>query len=167
MTDVTSPAVELRLLTHRPEEMATWWAALVGSTPRSLNARMTAVTGAGLGVVIERSQIALDYHPEASGVTAISLTPGDLHVLGLMVNRLAQIGSRPYRATTQAGMTALWFRDPNGTDVALCLPTDPPTPAGRDRAAAGGLADEMNPDDVLAYIDGRQPATGDHGEVAQ
>ena len=44
MNDVAAQAVELRLLTHRPEEMTEWWAALLGGAAQPLNARMTAIT---------------------------------------------------------------------------------------------------------------------------
>lgn len=148
MNHVAAPVVELRLLTHRPEEMAAWWAALLDATPQSQDVRTTAIAGVCLRVVIERSQIALDYHPEASGVTAINLALGDLQQVHRTVNRLAQLDSHCYRATRQAGVTALWFRDPNGTDVALYLPT-----AVANRAAeVGTLSEELDPNTVLAYI---------------
>ena len=72
-----APVLELRLLTHRPEAMVAWWAALLGGLPQVLDGRTTAIPGPHLRAVIERSQIALDYHPEASGVTGINLRPGD------------------------------------------------------------------------------------------
>ena len=122
MNDVAAHVIELRLLTHRPQEMVAWWAALLGGGPQSLNSRMTAVTGLSLRVVIERSQIALDYHPEASGVTAINLTLGDTHEVHQALNRLAGLGFTPRRATRNPDAIALWLCDPNGTDVALCLP---------------------------------------------
>ena len=47
--------------------------------------------------------------------------------------RLAAIGSSHHRATDDAGGVRLWYRDPNGTDVALRLPLTPPlaTDTGR------------------------------------
>ena len=95
MNDVAAPAVELRLLTHRPEEMVEWWAALLGGAPQPLNSRMTTVTGRCLRVVIERSQIALDYHPEASGVTAINLTLGDVADARCHPEPVGAMGSEP------------------------------------------------------------------------
>ena len=126
MNDVAAPVVELRLLSYRPKEMVAWWAALLGGRPQSLNSRMTAITGLSLRVVIERSQIALAYHPEASGVTAVNLILGDVPVVQRMLNRLARLGSVPERATRERGAIALWVRDPNGIDVALYLPSPPP-----------------------------------------
>lgn len=73
MNDVAAPVVGLRLLSFRPKEMVAWWAALLGGRPQSLNSRITAITGLSLRVVIEHSQIALPYHPEASGVTVVNL----------------------------------------------------------------------------------------------
>lgn len=122
MNSVAAPAVELRLLTHRPQEMVAWWAALLGGGPQSLNSRMTAITGLSLRVVIERSKIALDYHPEASGVTAINMTLGDTQEVHRALNRSARLGFTPHRATRNPDAIALWLHVPNGTDVALCLP---------------------------------------------
>jgi hypothetical protein len=155
MNDVAAQAVELRLLTHRPAEMTEWWAALLGGAPQSLNAWMTAIHGDYLQVVIERSPIALDYHPEASGVTAINLALRDVQAARPALNRLSKLGSQPHRATGQPGVTALWFRDPNGTDVALHLPVA----IGHHATAAGVWPDEADPKDVLAYINSEPSAT--------
>ena len=152
MNDVAAPAVELRLLTHQPEEMVAWWSALLGGAPRPLSSRMTAITGRCLQVVIERSQIALDYHPEASGVTAINLTFGDMHAVHRTLNRLARRGSQPQRATCEAGVTALWLRDPNGTDVTLRLSAS----AARQTAEAD-VPEELDVESVLADISSRAP----------
>ena len=122
MNDVAAQTVELRLLTHRPAEMTEWWAALLGGAPQSLNAWMTAIHGDSLQVVIERSGIALDYHPEASGVTAINLALRDVQAARPALNRLSKLGSQPPRATSQPRVTALWFHDPPGTDITLHLP---------------------------------------------
>lgn len=155
MNDVATQAVELRLRTHRPVEMTQWWAALLGGAPQSLNARMTAIHGDHLRVVIERSAIALDYHPEASGVTAINLALRNVQSVCPALNRLSKLGSQPHRATGHPGVTALWFRDPNGTDVALQLPVT----IAHHATAAGVWPDEVDPKDVLAYISSRPSAT--------
>lgn len=148
MNHIAAQAIELRLLTHRPSEMTEWWAALLGATPQALNARMTAIDGDTVRVVIERSPIALDYHPEASGVTAINLALRDVRAARGPLNRLRTLGSQPHRATGHPGVTALWFCDPNGTDVALQLPVA----IGHHITAAGVWPDEVDPGDVLAYI---------------
>ena len=155
MNDVAAPVVELRLLTHQPEEMVAWWAALLGGAPRPLSSRMTAITGLCLRVVIERSQIALDYHPEASGVTAINLTFGDVQALHRTLNRLARSGSGPERVTCKAGVTAFWLRDPNGTDVTVCLPAS----VVRLTAEAEVLPEELDVNAVLADISSANPET--------
>jgi hypothetical protein len=152
MNDVAALAVELRLLTHRPAEMAEWWTALLGEAAQPLNARMTAIHGDSLRVVIERSPIALDYHPEASGVTAINLALRDAKSARPVLNRLSKLGSHPQRATGQPGVTSLWFCDPNGTDVALQLPVA----IGHHVTAAGVWADEVDPKEVVAYIDSHE-----------
>jgi len=146
MNDVVAPAVELRLLTHRPQEMVAWWAALLGGRPQSLNSRMTAITDPSLRVVIERSQIALDYHPEASGVTAINLTLDDPQEVRRALNRLARLGFAPHRATRNPDAIALWLHDPNGTDVALCLPA----PSTGRTANADIFPEELDVKAVLA-----------------
>ena len=56
---------------------------------------MTAIHGDSLQVVIERSGIALDYHPEASGVTAINLALRDVQAARPALNRLSKLGSQP------------------------------------------------------------------------
>jgi len=151
MNDVAAPpVVELRLLTYRPKDMVAWWAALLGGRPQSLNSRMTAITSLSLRVVIERSQIAFAYHPEASGVTAVNLVLGDMPVVQRTLNRLAHLGSVPERATREPGAIALWLRDPNGTDVALYLPS----PSARPTAEADALPKELHVSPVLAQIAG-------------
>jgi hypothetical protein len=146
MNDFGAPVVELRLLTHRPQEMVAWWAALLGGGSQSLNTRMTAISGPSLRIVIERSQIALDYHPEASGVTAIHLNFGDKREVDRTLNRLAPLGVTPHRATRNRGVIAFWLRDPNGTDVTLCLPAPP----GSLTADADIVPEELDVKAVLA-----------------
>lgn len=158
MNDVAALAVELRLLTHRPQEMVAWWAALLGGAPQSLNARMTAISGPSLRVVIERSQIALDYHPEASGVTAITLNFGDAQEMHRTLKRLAPLGFTPHRATRNRGVIALWLRDPNGTDVALCLPASSASLS----AESDILPEELDVKAVLADTSHEMPVR-DHG----
>ena len=148
MNNVAATAVELRLLTHRPQEMVAWWAALLGGGPQSLNSRMNAITGLLLRVVIERSQIALDYHPEASGVTAINPTLGDTQEAHRALNRLARLGFTPHRATRNPDEIALWLHDPNGTDVALYLSSPP----ARFNAEEDVLPEEVDVNAVLAEI---------------
>jgi hypothetical protein len=166
MDDVAAPVVELRLLSYRPKEMISWWAALLGGRPQTLNLRMTAITGFSMRVVIERSQIALAYHPEASGVIGVNLVLADVQAVQPMLQRLARLGSLPRRATREPGATALWVRDPNGTDVALYLPA----PAARLTAEVDVLPKEVDVNAVLAAIgfgshdsdDTHHPPKGQH-----
>jgi catechol-2,3-dioxygenase len=162
VNDVATPIVELRLLTHRPEEMERWWAAMLDGTPRRLSSRTTAITGRRLRLVIERSQIAYDYHPEASGVTAINLTFDNVSAGHRTLTRLARLGSQPHRATREAGVTALWLRDPNGIDVTMRLPP----PVVRASAEADTLLEELDVGTALADIDGRR-SVSDHGLHSQ
>jgi len=155
MNDVSAPVVELRLLTYRPAGMVAWWAALLGGRPQPLNSRMSAITGLSLRVVIERSQIALAFHPEASGVTAVSLILDDVSVAQQTLDRLARSGCVPRRATREPGAIALWLRDPNGTDVALYVPS------ARVTEEADVLAEELYVKAVLAEVRRGRPVDGD------
>ena len=87
--------------------MISWWAALLGGRPQTLNLRMTAITGFSMRVVIERSQIALAYHPEASGVIGVNLVLADVQAVQPMLQRLARLTSLPRRATREPGAIAL------------------------------------------------------------
>jgi hypothetical protein len=152
MNHAAAPVIELRLLTHQPEEMERWWAAMLDGTPKQLSSRMTAITGRRLRLVIERSQIAYDFHPEASGVTAINLTFDNVSTGRHTLNRLARLGSQPHRATREAGVTALWLRDPNGTDVAVRLPA----PIMRAGSEADAPSEELDVTTALADIRSRR-----------
>jgi hypothetical protein len=149
---IAAPLVELRLLTHQPKEMETWWGAMLDGTPRPLSSRTTVIAGRALRLVIERSQIAFAYHPEACGVTAIGLTFEDLPTVHRTLNRLADLGSRPHRATREAGVTTLWLRDPKGGDVAVRMPP----PAIHPAAEACGPPEELDVNETLADIDHHQ-----------
>lgn len=136
----------LRLLTHRMTSMVAWWSALLGEQARTLNTRTTAITTPTLRVVIERSEIALDFHPEASGVTAIGFAPDGDRPGQDTLDRLAALGSFPLRATRHSGVTRLWFRDPNGMNVTLELPS---SDVGDDTAL---FPEELDLDAVLTTL---------------
>jgi hypothetical protein len=115
-----------------------------------LNTRMTVIAAGAARVVIQHADIALDYHPEASGVTVIGVSPGGEAALRDAVNRLAASGSRPHRATRRDGVIALWFRDPNGTIVTLPL-----RHAATVEAPTTDLfPDELDPTGVLQSLTG-------------
>ncbi|MCV7354325.1 hypothetical protein [Mycolicibacterium fluoranthenivorans] len=152
MTALVTPT--LHLLTYRPEPMVTWWAALLGvEQPDPPRARVTTLSALTLTVLIERSDIALDYHREACGVTWIAVGLHDATASLTVTHRLAVIGSHPHRATLHPGYTRLWYLDPNGADVALDIAIDM---AGATPAAATGddplFPDEVDPADVLAQL---------------
>ena len=144
MNSPRTSCIELRLLSNRPTEMAAWWSALLGAPTRSETARLTSIADDRLRVVIERSQIAFDYHPEASGVTAINLGFEDAVDARRAVERLAQLGARPHRATRRGALTELWFRDPNRTEVALLLPAAVVVETGQN-----AWPEELDPHTVL------------------
>lgn len=115
---------EIVLLTHEWDSMRAWWGALLGADLHALGPRTAVVETAGLRVVIEHSDIAMNANPEVAGVISLTVsTPSAIAALDTH-RRLIAIGSRHHRATNDAGGVRLWYRDPNGTDVAIRLPID-------------------------------------------
>ena len=115
---------EIVLLTHEWDSMRAWWGALLGADLHALGPRTAVVETAGLRVVIEHSDIAMNANPEVAGVISLTVsTPSAIAALDTH-RRLVAIGSRHQRATNDAGGVRLWYRDPNGTDVAIRLPID-------------------------------------------
>jgi hypothetical protein len=127
--------------------MIAWWAALLGASVQTVNSRATAISSAAATVVIERSEIALDFHPEASGVTVIGVALGSPAAVTATVRRLAELGSHPHRATRELSQTCLWYRDPNGADVTVQVPG-----GAAGTATAGLFPDELDPHAVLAGL---------------
>lgn len=140
-----APLAGLRLVTHRPHEMATFWAALLDGHIQPLNSRQTAVVTSCGRILIEHSAIAFDYHPETCGVTGITIAPPDEASAAGSVNRLAHQGFHPHRATDDGTSTALWYHDPNQVEIALQLPSG--RAAGL--VAAELFAHELDPAAVL------------------
>lgn len=115
---------EIVLLTHEWDSMRAWWGALLGTYPHAVGPRTAVVETAGLRVVIEHSDIAMNANPEVAGVISLTVSaPSAIAALDTH-RRLVAIGSRHQRATNDAGGVRLWYRDPNGTDVAIRLPID-------------------------------------------
>ncbi|MFN8089651.1 MAG: hypothetical protein U0R81_11895 [Mycobacterium sp.] len=141
---------EIVLLTYKWEPMQRWWAALVGVEPHTLDRRTVVLETARMRVVIEHSEIAMNANPEVAGVISLTLsTPSAANALEIHT-RLAAIGSSHHRATDDAGGVRLWYRDPNGTDVALRLPLDA-SPGNRH-------GQEIDPDRIIARL---QAAAGE------
>ena len=115
---------EIVLLTHEWDSMRAWWGALLGTDLHAVGPRTAVVETAGLRVVIEHSDIAMNANPEVAGVISLTVSaPSAIAALDTH-RRLVAIGSRHHRATNDAGGVRLWYRDPNGTDVAIRLPID-------------------------------------------
>lgn len=118
---------EIVLLTHQWDSMRTWWGTLLGVDPRTVGHRTAVVETAGLRIVIEQSDIAMNANPEVAGVISVTVSVSSVIAALDIHTRLATIGSSHHRATNDAGGVRLWYRDPNGTDVAIRLPIDADT----------------------------------------
>jgi hypothetical protein len=115
---------EIVLLTHEWEAMRTWWGTLLGADPRTVGYRTAVIDTAGLRVVIEHSENAMNANPQGAGVISLTVSaPSAIAALDTHT-RLVAIGSRHHRATNDASGVRLWYRDPDGTDVAIRLPIE-------------------------------------------
>ena len=66
----------------------------------------------------------MNANPEVAGVISLTVSaPSAIAALDTH-RRLVAIGSRHHRATNDASGVRLWYRDPNGTDVAIRVPID-------------------------------------------
>ena len=93
---------EIVLLTHEWDSMRAWWGALLGTDPHAVGPRTAVVETAGLRVVIEHSDIAMNANPEVAGVISLTISaPSAIAALDAH-GRLVAIGSRHQRATNDA-----------------------------------------------------------------
>ncbi len=135
---------EIVLLTHEWDSMRAWWGALLGADLHAVGHRTAVVETAGLRVVIEHSDIAMNANPEVAGVISLTVsTPSAIAALDTH-RRLVAIGSRHHRATNDASGVRLWYRDPNGTDVAIRLPID--------ADANNRRGQEIDPDHIVTRL---------------
>ena len=147
---------EIVLLTHEWDSMRVWWATLLGMDPQIVGHRTAVVEAAGLRVVIEHSDIAMDANPEVAGVISLTVSaPSAIAALDTH-RRLVAIGSRHHRATDDASGVRLWYRDPNGTDVAIRLPIHADT--------NNRPGQEIDPDHVVTRLQAAAESTeGEEG----
>jgi glyoxalase superfamily protein len=135
---------EIVLLTHESESMQAWWSALLGVAPRTAGHGIAVIEAAGLRVVIEQSEIAMNANPEVAGVISLTVSAASAIAALDTYNRLIAIGARHHRATDDAGGVRLWYRDPNGTDVAIRLPFD--------ADVNNRFGQEIDPDRIVARL---------------
>src|SRR5512139_2543253 len=101
---------EIVLLTHQWDSMRAWWGTLLGADPRIVGRATAVVETAGLRVVIEHSDIAMNANPEVAGVISLTLSaPSAIAALDIY-ERLLAIGSRHHRATNDVSGVHLWYR---------------------------------------------------------
>ena len=135
---------EIVLLTHEWESMRAWWGALLGVNPHKVGQQTAVVETPGLRVVIEHSDIAMNANPEVAGVISLTVSaPSAIAALDTY-NRLIAVGSRHHRATNDVSGVCLWYRDPNGTDVAIRLPID--------ADAKNRRGQEIDPDHIVIRL---------------
>ena len=135
---------EIVLLTHQWDSMRAWWGTLLGVDPRTVGHRTAVIETAGLRIVIEHSDIAMNANPEVAGVISLTVSASSVIAALDTHTRLVAIGSRHHRATNDAGGVRLWYRDPNGTDVAIRLPIDADTNNRRGQ--------EIDPDHIVTRL---------------
>ena len=103
---------EIVLLTHEWDSMRAWWGTLLGADPHTVGHRTAVVETAGLRVVIEHSDIAMNANPEVAGVISLTVSaPSAIAALDTH-RRLVAIGSRHHRATNDASGVRLWYATP-------------------------------------------------------
>ncbi len=142
---------EIVLLTHEWESMRAWWGALLGVDPRTVGQRTAVIETPGLRVVIENSDIAMNGNPEVAGVISLTVSaPSAIAALDTY-KRLLAVGSRHHRATNDASGVCLWYRDPNGTDVAFRLPIE--ADANKRRGQ------EIDPDQIVTRLQAAAEST--------
>jgi hypothetical protein len=135
---------EIVLLTHEWDSMRAWWGTLLGADPRIVGHRTAVVETAGLRVIIEHSEIAMNANPEVAGVISLTVSAPSVIAALDVHERLVAIGSRHHRATNDATGVCLWYRDPNGTDVAIRLPID--------ADASNRRGQEIDPDHIITRL---------------
>src|SRR3954451_13918662 len=98
---------EIVLLTHEWDSMRAWWSTLLGADPRTVGHQTAVVEKAGLRVVIEHSDIAMNANPDVAGL--ISLTVAASSAIDALdtLRRLIAIGSRHHRATNDSSGVSL------------------------------------------------------------
>jgi len=135
---------EIVLLTHQWDSMRAWWGTLLGVDPRTVGHRTAVIETAGLRIVIEHSDIAMNANPEVAGVISLTVSASSVIAALDTHTRLVAIGSRHHRATNDASGVCLWYHDPNGTDVAIRLPID--------ADAKNRRGQEIDPDHIVTRL---------------
>ncbi len=116
---------QVRFVTYRWEAMHRWWSTMLDSTFTPTGSRTAIAEGPQLCVVLEHSPIAMNASSEVAGIASITVSAPSVAAAVGTVDRLAALGSATIRATDDRLGVRVWYRDPDGCDVALRLPFYP------------------------------------------
>ena len=110
--------------------MRAWWGTLLGADPRPVGRRTAVIETAGLRVVIEHSDIAMNANPEVAGVISLTVSaPSAIAALDTHL-RLVAIGSRQHRATTTPAGCACGTATPTALTWPSAYPSTPTRTTG-------------------------------------
>lgn len=135
---------QIRLVTYRWEAMQRWWSALLNVDFTPVGARTAIAEGPSLCVALEHSPITMNASSEVAGIATITVSASSVVAASATVDRLSALGSAPLRATDDLLGIRVWFRDPDGCDVAIRLPFYP--------AASNPLNTEVDPLHILDLL---------------
>lgn len=116
---------QIRLVTYRWDAMRQWWAAILDTPFAAAGSRTVIAEDPRLVVVLEHSPIAMNASSEVAGIASITVATPSVADASATVHRLAALGSATIRATDDRLGIRIWYRDPDGCDVALRLPFYP------------------------------------------
>lgn len=116
---------QIRFATYRWEAMQRWWTAVLNAPFTPTGSRTAIAEGPQLCVVLEHSPIAMNASSEVAGIASITVSTPSVAAAVATVDRLAALDSATIRVTDDRLGIRVWYRDPDGCDVALRLPFYP------------------------------------------
>lgn len=116
---------QIRLVTYRWEAMQHWWSAMLDVPFTPIGVRTAIAEGPGLCVLLEHSPLTMNASSEVAGIATITVSTPSIAAASATMDRLSAVGSALLRATDDPLGILVWFRDPDGCDVAIRLPFYP------------------------------------------